>query len=475
MKQILTKKSFDNVHIASVIMENVQKIQSLEIFPNQKGLISIGGGCNTGKTSVLKFMESVIKNQNTKVKAMKKNDSIGNIGGELLLSNGILLKVTNSGIKISNNENQLGSAGVIKQFFSDFALDVPLFLLKSDTEKAKMLLDSFGVGDDLVKLQKEAEVLKANRTLKYDAKHLKMNAAADLKYYEISADEKELSAQDIIDESQEALLINEKNAELRNKIPSIELNLNTCVNNIKINESSFEANVAKIAELNKLNEELTIKKVELNNTKAELELNLNTAKLSVADLKDKDTTAIKAKLDNIKAHNDALTAKKTANKNKDYAEEEAKETEREWSEADALVKENAKKQKELLSFMSEKLPGLELTNGEVVYEGFKFSELSTSHAIRAALGILKEISPECGFAFIDRLESLDAEQTKLIVDFAIENDIQLWGTKVSSNDDDGCDIIMQEGEAIVNKTLDNRITETVEVAEEVESNEECEF
>ena len=64
--------------------------------------------------------------------------------------------------------------------------------------------------------------------------------------------------------------------------------------------------------------------------------------------------------------------------------------------------------------------------------------------IRVGCAIVMRINPSCKFMFVDKLEQLDSDSLAELDQFAKDHDIQIIGTRVTTDPDD-CTIIIKNG------------------------------
>ena len=75
----------------------------------------------------------------------------------IVMNNGLVVerKGKNSSLKVTDPSGQKAGQQLLNEFVEQLALDLPKFMEASDKEKAGILLNIIGVGDQLAQLEKE--------------------------------------------------------------------------------------------------------------------------------------------------------------------------------------------------------------------------------------------------------------------------------------------------------------------------------
>ena len=55
------------------------------------------------------------------------------------------------------------------------------------------------------------------------------------------------------------------------------------------------------------------------------------------------------------------------------------------------------------------LPGLAVEEGELIYNGQKWDNMSGSEQMKVSTAIVRKLNPECGFVLLDKLEQMDLD------------------------------------------------------------------
>ena len=107
------------------------------------------------------------------------------------------------------------------------------------------------------------------------------------------------------------------------------------------------------------------------------------------------------------------------------------------------IEEIRKARKSLLDGADLPLPGLSVKDGELLYNGQKWDCMSGAEQLKVATAIVRKLSPECGFVFVDKLEQMDLDTLKEYGTWLEGEGLQVIGTRVSTGDE--CSIIIEDG------------------------------
>ena len=100
----------------------------------------------------------------------------------------------------------------------------------------------------------------------------------------------------------------------------------------------------------------------------------------------------------------------------------------------------------LLNNVNMPLPELSVEDGELIYKGQKWDNMSGSEQLMVATSIVRKLNPECGFVLIDKLEQMDLQTMNDFGRWLEENDLQAIATRVSTGAE--CSIIIEDGYSI---------------------------
>lgn len=407
------------VKIVSLQAENVKRIKAVEITPTENGLTIIGGRNGQGKTSVLDSIAWVLGGNKMKPSNPKREDSVIPPVINITLSNGLKVerKGTNSTLKVTDlNGNKQGQA-LLDSFIEELAINLPKFMESKDSEKAKILLQIIGVGDELAEIEKEeVELYNDRQAIGRIADQKKKYAQEQIYYKDIPNDY--ISVTDLIKQQQEILARNGINQEKRNKVSELS------------KQCEFVGN-----EIQKLKQELAKKEKEYDS----LILDLEIANTDAKDLQDEDTKELELSI----ANTEEINRKVRANKDKEAAEAEAKKYKDEYDLYTDSLEAVRKRKIDLLQNADLPLPELFVNEGVLTYKGQAWDNMSGSEQLKVATAIVRKLKPECQFVLIDKLEQMDNETLQEFNEWLIKENLQAIATKVSTGDE--CSIIIEDG------------------------------
>ena len=78
------------------------------------------------------------------------------------------------------------------------------------------------------------------------------------------------------------------------------------------------------------------------------------------------------------------------------------------------------------------LPELSVENGELVYRGNKWDNMSGSEQLKVATAIVRKLNPNCGFVLMDKLEQMDQDTLNEFGKWLEQEQLQVIATRVSS-------------------------------------------
>ena len=188
-------------------------------------------------------------------------------------------------------------------------------------------------------------------------------------------------------------------------------------------------------EVEAMREQLLKKEKELEEAKAAL----NVATMDAADLLDQSTAALEESISNI----EEINRKVRANLDKDKAEEDAQIYKNQYDALTSQIKQTRKDKTEILQSAELPLPGLFVDDGELVYDGQKWDNMSGSDRLKVATAIVRKLNPKCGFVLLDKLEQMDLQTLKEFGAWLEEEGLQAIATRVSTGEE--CSIIISDG------------------------------
>lgn len=407
------------VKINKLEIENVKRVKAVTIEPTSNGLTILGGNNNQGKTSVLDAIAWALGGNKYKPSKPARDGSMNPPTLRLELSNGLIVerKGKNSDLKVTDPSGQKAGQQLLDSFVEELALNLPKFIESSAKDKANTLLQIIGVGEKLWELdRKEERLYNERRAIGQIADQKKKYAAEQPQYPE--APNELVSIADLIHEQQEILARNGENAKKRQNRENI-------VNSLHLSE----------ARLKQLKEQLAQEEA----THESLMSDYIAANKSIEDLVDESTDEIESSIANI----EEINRKVRANLDKEKAEEDAKQYSTQYDNLSKQIQDVRDERTSLLDSADLPLPGLSVEDGELVFEGQKWDNMSGSQQLRVATAIVRKLKPECGFVLLDKLEQMDIPTLTEFGKWLESEGLQAIATRVSSGEE--CQIIIEDG------------------------------
>ena len=407
------------VKINKLEIENVKRVKAVTIEPTSNGLTILGGNNNQGKTSVLDAIAWALGGNKYKPSKPARDGSMNPPTLRLELSNGLIVerKGKNSDLKVTDPSGQKAGQQLLDSFVEELALNLPKFIESSAKDKANTLLQIIGVGEKLWELdRKEERLYNERRAIGQIADQKKKYAAEQPQYPE--APNELVSIADLIHEQQEILARNGENAKKRQNRENI-------VNELHLSE----------ARLKQLKEQLAQEEA----THEKLMGDYIAANKSIEDLVDESTEEIENSIANI----EEINRKVRANLDKEKAEEDAKQYKSQYDNLSAEIQKVRDERTSLLDSADLPLPGLSVEDGELVFEGQKWDNMSGSQQLRVSTAIVRKLKPECGFVLLDKLEQMDIPTLTEFGKWLESEGLQAIATRVSSGEE--CQIIIEDG------------------------------
>lgn len=393
-------------------IENVKRIRAVKVEPAQSGLTIIGGNNNQGKTSVLDAITWALGGDRYRPSQAVREGSVIPPALHIVMNNGLVVerKGKNSDLKVTDPSGKKGGQQLLNEFVSQLALDLPRFMEASDTEKAKILLQVIGTGDQLTLLEKEETELYNRRRAIGQIADQKEKYAREQDFYP-DAPRELLSATELIRKQQDILAKNGENQRKRERLHQLE------------------------QEHQRINEELEA----LLKRQAQVQADLETARKSAEDLQDESTAELEKSISDI----EEMNRKARANLDKEKAEEDAREYRRQYEKLTKELGDTRQKKTDLLEHAGLLLPGLSASEGELVYQGQKWDNMSGSDRLKVSTAIVRKLNPKCGFVLLDKLEQMDTGTLQEFGQWLEAEGLQAIATRVSLGDE--CSIIIEDG------------------------------
>ena len=409
----------EGIKINKLELENVKKIKAVALTPSANGLTIIGGNNAQGKTSVLDAICWALGGNKYKPSNPQNDASVIPPNLNITLSNGLVVERTgkNSTLKVTDPNGNKGGQQLLDEFIEQLAIDLPKFMESSSKDKANTLLQIIGVGDQLALLEKEEKELYNERLAIGRIADQKKKFAKEQEYYQ-DAPKDLVSPSELIQKQQEILAKNGENQRKRENVARIEQDV---------------AFFTK--EVNSLKIQLDNKQKQLNESLADLEI----AKKDAVDLIDESTEELEQSIANI----DEINRKVRANLDKEKAEDEAREYERQYESLTCKITEVRDSKTELLKGAQLPLEGLSVEDGELTYNNQKWDNMSGAERLKVSTAIVRKLNPKCGFVLLDKLECMDMDTLNEFGRWLEQEGLQAIATRVSTGDE--CSIIIEDG------------------------------
>ena len=417
------------VTINKLEIENVKRVKAVKLEPSATGLTIVGGNNNQGKTSVLDAIAWALGGNKYKPSQPQREGSTLPPSLKITLSNGLIVerKGKNSDLKVIDPSGNKAGQKLLDSFVEELALDLPKFMEMNDKEKATTLLQIIGVGDQLVQLEMEEKA-------KYQERHAigviadqKEKFAKEQPYYP-DAPKELISIAELIQKQQEILGRNGANALKRQNLAKIKADYDFASSDVQRLERDLEK--AKIKE-------------------QELWIDYEIARKDTKKLIDESTQEIEDSIANI----EQINLKVRANFDKDKAEEDAKVYREQYRELDLVIEGIRKQKTDLLTNADLPLPGLSVEDGELLYLGQRWDNMSGSQQLQVATAIVRKLKPNCGFVLIDKLEQMDHITLTEFGAWLEKEGLQAIATRVSTGGE--CSVIIEDGYSIKPNSFEN--------------------
>lgn len=400
-------------------IENVKRIHAVMIEPSKDGLTIIGGKNRQGKSSVLDAIAWALGGNKYKPSQAVNADSTIPPRLKVIMDNGLVVerKGKNSDLKVTDPEGQKGGQQLLDSFVEELAINLPKFMEASGKEKANTLLQIIGVGPQLAELEQKEKQLYQERLYVGRTADQKEKFAAEQPYYP-DAPEEPVSASELIKEQQEILARNGQRQQWAREYDRI-------LSDLEKNENAIEAYERAIRDLKKERETLNEKRKAAEKTPAELKM--------------ESTEELERSIDNI----ELINRKVRANLDKAKAEEDAKQYRDQYTELSQAIEDVRKQKAGLLDSADLPLPGLSVKEGELIYNGQLWDNMSSAEQMIVSTSIVRRLNPKCGFVLLDKLEAMDLDTLKEFGAWLEQEGLQAIATRVSTGDE--CSIVITDG------------------------------
>lgn len=408
-------------------IENVKRIHSAVVEPAQDGLTIIGGKNRQGKTSVLDAIAWALGGAKYQPSQAVNADSTIPPRLKVIMDNGLVVerKGKNSDLKVTDPSGKKGGQQLLNEFVEELALNLPKFMEASGKEKATTLLQIIGVGPKLAELDQKERELYQERLYVGRTADQKEKFAREQPYYP-DAPQELVSPSELIRQQQDILARNGEKARIRANATEAERKAEAA-------EQALSIAYGAAAEAEKRLEEA---KAAYNKAMEEKEIAFSDAE-NAGD--DESTAELEENIADI----ESINIKVRANMNKIQAEEDAKEYRDQYTRLTQDIEDVRAEKTALLDSADLPLPGLSVMDGELIYNGQKWDNMSSAEQMIVSTSIVRKLNSKCGFVLLDKLEAMDLDTLQEFGQWLEEEGLQAIATRVSTGDE--CSIIITDG------------------------------
>lgn len=401
-----------SMKINKLEIENVKRVKAVKIEPTANGLTIIGGKNNQGKTSVLDAIAWALGGDRYRPSQAQREGSVIPPNLHIVMNNGLIVerRGKNSDLKVTDPNGKKAGQQLLNEFVEQLALDLPKFMEATSREKAQTLLQIIGVGPRLADLERQEKELYNERTYIGRTADQKEKYAKEQPYYP-EVPSVPVSASELIRQQQEILAQNGENQRKRERRHQLEQEYQSVTEQI-------QTLLAK---------------------QGQLEADLKIARETSEGLMDRSTAELEENISNI----EEINRKVRANLDKDKAEEDAKGYREQYKRLTAQIEEVRNQKTDLLKEADLPLPGLGVEDGELVYHGQKWDNMSGSEQLKVSTAIVRRLNPECGFVLLDKLEQMDLDTLHEFGQWLEQEGLQAIATRVSTGGE--CSLIIEDG------------------------------
>jgi hypothetical protein len=418
------------IKINKLEIENVKRVKAVKVEPSPSGLTIVGGKNKQGKTSILDAIAWALGGNKFRPSQANREGSVVPPHLKLVLSNGLIVerKGKNSDLKVIDPNGQKGGQQLLDSFVEELAIDLPKFMNSTSKEKANILLRIIGVGDKLFELEKQEQEIYSQRRAIGQIADQKIKFAKEQPYFP-DAPKELISASDLIRQQQDILARNGENQRKRQNLSQI----------LSLRDSQGQEIARLEAQLNQL-------KAAYMKTGEDLAI----AQKDALDLIDESTEALEQNIQQI----DEINRKVRANFDKDKAETDAGEYRTQYEKLTTVIEDIRKQKSELLANADLPLEGLSVEDGDLIYQGQKWDNMSGADQLRVSTAIVRKLKPNCGFILLDKLEQMDLDSLNDFGQWLEQEGLQAIATRVSTGEE--CSIIIEDGYVAGQETFDQQ-------------------
>lgn len=400
------------VKINKLEIENVKRIKAVQLEPKAEGLTVIGGRNRQGKTSVIDAIAWALGGDRFRPSQAQREGALTPPDLRVELDNGLIVerRGKNSELKVTDPSGRRGGQQLLNEFVEQLALDLPRFMQASSREKANTLLQIIGLREQLAALEGQEQDLYNRRRSIGQIATQKAKYAEELPF-DPTAPTELVSVSELIRQQQEILARNGENQRKRAQAASLQ------------------------AEKERLRRQLA----DLQARYDEICCSLEIAQKSAAALLDESTAELEENIANI----EQLNRRVQSNLDRERALDEVAQYQAEYDGLSEALEQCRQAKLDLLAGAQMPLPGLSVAEGELVYQGQRWDNMSASEQLRVAVAVVRRLNPKCGFVLLDKLEQMDLPTLQEFGSWLEAEGLQVIATRVSTGGE--CSVIIEDG------------------------------
>jgi len=402
--------------------------------------LEISGDTGQGKTTAISALWDILEKRADALTHGQKKGTIriklGDSERFIVATREITPKT--STINIMDSDGKGVSIADFKQMISDLSINPHQICQMKPKQRTETLLKAANLGDfDLIQADADIAKAEADRLNAY-------RTAESLKVGPEPEKVKPVSVSALVATKDEMEAVNAGNQKLRDQLDRLKTEKAT----IEQTQKQIQTQLKTIEEEKK---RLAIREKTLNDslsetTKQATEIDQRIAKGAdiVEKTKDLDTAAIRAEIANAESVNKRAAQHEAWKANNEKYEAAVGK----HREADEQVKVLAAKRKEALDNAKWPLEGLEIIDGDILYNGCLFDNLGESETmlVCAALAISDIKAHKIKVVRMDRVESMSKADYEKLRELFNGEGIQVLSTRVSRGDVEPNEIVIVDGE-----------------------------
>jgi len=472
--------------LLSLDCTDFKRIKAVHCEFKDKGLTIIGGNNKMGKSSALDAIIFALGGEGCRPVKMKREGSVDDAFIRLTFDDGLIVERSgkNASLKVVDSTGRKEGQNLLNSLISKIAINLPKFYNAPDREKARVLLDLLGIGDELKALDEAESTKFQERTLVGRQYKQKSEAAKEMPFYADVPDEP-VSATELNKQLAEVMTYNAGIEASLKRIEKSKLRLNDLVttgdnlavssqsldgNAEKLSASAKEQSVARIADIDRRMKELEEEKKkvaqELESRIAQIkesterqrealkkQIEVNTSEIEQLMDEIQKAETINSSLKDTKPIQDAIekidetNAKVRANKDRQARVDESVALNEEYEKLTAEIEDIREKRLALLNGANLPYPGLSVKDfgdGPVItLNGIPWSDCSGAEQLIISAAIAFAQKPGCKFVCMDKFEQFDTISLDAFNEWLVEHDRQVIATRVSTGDE--CSLIIEDG------------------------------